>query len=244
MIRAMLILLVSFFGVGLGPATEHPCAEGKRVSGIIVEGGLGHLFQLEGDPQKYTLSGLHFESRTENVISSGVAVSLIIKNENSDRYGRLAAQAYINNEWLQGQLLQQGKVLADARGLRGTCLAAIRHAERAGETSGAGLWVDGSAKIPAQNLEALAEKTGSLVLIEGQVLSVGNRSRRLYLNFGQKWSEDFTVSVVKKGRGAFKGDIARLVLLKGKSVRVRGILEERQGPLIRLFDEAQIEIID
>lgn len=89
---------------------------------------------------------------------------------------------------------------------------------------------------------------GQFVVITGLVASVGDRKRRLYLNFGQNWEQDFTVSVVKSGRGAFKerkaGALARLQALTGKTVRVRGVLEQRQGPLIRLADEAQIEILE
>ena len=86
--------------------------------------------------------------------------------------------------------------------------------------------------------------SGRIALIQGKVASVGDRKRRLYLNFGQNWSQDFTVSVVKSGSGAFKGNVARLGGLEGKTVRIRGIIEQRQGPLIRLFDESQIEIMD
>ncbi|MEE9314434.1 MAG: hypothetical protein V3V02_07275 [Rhizobiaceae bacterium] len=198
------------------------------------------MFLLDGSKQPYGLAGLH-------MVGGGMptgAITLYVGSQKPDRYGRQLVHAYQDDVWVQGALLNTGKALVYGLGLRDECLTAFHGAEKVAVGAKAGVWAGQELPIAADNLELLSEKVGHFTIIEGKVISVGDRSRRLYLNFGQKWSQDFTISVAKKGKGRYKGDVNRLKVSKNKTVQVRGILEERQGPLIRLFDEAQIIIMD
>ena len=213
------------------------------MTGLVASQSLSTFFQLVGSPQHYGLRGVYLTAKSP--LSGSLELYGTLKNP--DRYSRLTVQAFqgsATRQWVQGQLLREGKALVYAFGENPNCLSAMKLAERLGEKSKTGIWALGNLPWRAQDLGTLSEKLGHFALIEGKVLSVGNRKKRLYLNFGQNWSQDFTVSLVKKGKGAFKGDVERIIGLKGKIIRVRGILEQRQGPLIRLIDEAQIEIIE
>jgi hypothetical protein len=72
------------------------------------------------------------------------------------------------------------------------------------------------------------------------VVSVGNRRTRTYLNFGGRWAEDVTVEIEARDRDRFGGELG-LADLAGWRVRVRGYVEERQGPLIIVRSPMQIE---
>ena len=237
--------------IGLYPtiafSNDRDCAVGDFVQGQLKKSTsrVAGEFTLGESDQVYMLGGLASLAEPFDTIKPGASLTLYSKDGAPDRYGRLTVQAFVDLQWLQGDLLRRGNALSSGLGVGSECQKRMLLAERQAEAAKLGIWGnDPNPNLGADDLESLAEKFGYFVLVKGKVLSVGDRSRRLYLNFGQKWSQDFTVSVVKKGSGAFKGDVARLASLKNKTVRVRGILEERQGPLIRLVDEAQIEILE
>jgi hypothetical protein len=66
----------------------------------------------------------------------------------------------------------------------------------------------------------LAEQ-GRFALVEGRVLSVRESGATIYVNFGRRWTEDFTVTIL-----------------------VRGWIEERGGPWIEATRPEQIEFAD
>jgi hypothetical protein len=51
----------------------------------------------------------------------------------------------------------------------------------------------------------------------------------IYVNFGRRWSEDFTVTVLKRNESNFAAAGLDLKSLEGKRIRVRGWIEERGG---------------
>ena len=51
-------------------------------------------------------------------------------------------------------------------------------------------------------VEVLAGR-GRFTLVEGQVLSVRESGGTIYVNFGRRWSEDFTVTVLKRNERMF-----------------------------------------
>lgn len=163
-----------------------------------------------------------------------------------DRYGRRAVHLVGDGtRWVQADMLAAGRAFALPRpGVSASCRAALRAMEQDGERNTRGVWSGSSPVLPASDLARLYEQRGAFVLVEGKVLSVGDRARRVYLNFGETWSEDFTVSLAKSGRGAFNGDLTRLLAAKGKTLRVRGVLDWSGGPLIRVMDEGQIEFVE
>ena len=92
-------------------------------------------------------------------------------------------------------------------------------------------------------LTALDPFIGGFAIFQGVVVSVGNRRSRTYLNFGGWWAEDVTVEIDGRDREGFGGE-AGLAALAGQRVRVRGFIEEKQGPMTIVRSPMQIERID
>ncbi|MEM1040592.1 MAG: hypothetical protein AAGI12_14110 [Pseudomonadota bacterium] len=246
-------LTVVFAGLLLSPAWSEedgtacylrPGGTAPLVDRLVSIGPAGTLIFPKYD-KPFRLAGITQLRPTDidTVLKVGRSY-LIYPGAESDRYGRIAAQLVGDGTaWVQGALLSRGLALAQGEtGLAAKCLSALQGAERVAEVNKRGHWGDGAFVMSAEDVPKLQERQGQFLLVRGKVLSVGDRKRRVYLNFGQKWNQDFTVSLAKSGRGAFKGDMAAILASKDKTVRVRGVLEWSGGPLIRVVDEGQIEL--
>jgi hypothetical protein len=91
--------------------------------------------------------------------------------------------------------------------------------------------------------DVLAER-GRFALVEGKVVSVRESGATIYVNFGRRWTEDFTVTILKRNERSFAAAGVEPKRLSGRRVRVRGWIEERGGPWIEAARPEQIELID
>ena len=64
------------------------------------------------------------------------------------------------------------------------------------------------------------------------------------MNFGRRWSEDFTVTIAKRNERIVRGAGLDLKALARRTIRVRGWVEERGGPWIEVTRPEQIEVLD
>jgi len=179
---------------------------------------------------------------------AGRPVSLRASKLVTDRYGRIVADALASRDGYPGSaqktLLSQGLARLAALPGEAGCLAELRTAERVGRAAKLGLWGDPRyiAK-PAENLAQLAAERGRFTLVEGKVVSVRESGGTIYVNFGRRWSEDFTVTILKRNERQFIEAGLRPSGLSGRRVMVRGWIEERGGPWIEAMGPEQIEII-
>lgn len=203
----------------------------------------GGTFYLFGFKQRFALADVVIEEIGEVADIPKEKVQLFAADNRVDRYGRLPVHLFQKDQWLQGKLLSKGRALAYPTTAKLACQRALLDAETKNTAKRENYWRDKGVEIRATALDSLSEKLGHFVLVTGLVRSVGDRKRRLYLNFGENWAQDFTVSVAKQGAGKFKGSLNFLTKLKGKHVQVRGVLEDNRGPLIRVINEIQIQII-
>jgi len=108
-----------------------------------------------------------------------------------------------------------------------------------------GLW--GSSYYDLLNADnptdVLAEQ-GRFALVEGRVLSVRESGATIYVNFGRRWTEDFTVTILKRNERNFTAAGLEPKKLAGRQIRVRGWIEERGGPWIEVTRAEQIEFAD
>ena len=63
------------------------------------------------------------------------------------------------------------------------------------------------------------------------------------MNFGRRWSEDFTVTIAKRNERAFSAAGLEPKSLAGRRVRIRGWIEERGGPWVEAARPEQIEVL-
>jgi endonuclease YncB( thermonuclease family) len=165
----------------------------------------------------------------------------------TDRYGRVLGDAVATGTESPSaikSLLVQGFARLAAHTGEPACVAELRAAERAARAAKLGVWGDPRyfPKAADDPAGVLAER-GRFTLVEGKVVSVRESGGTIYMNFGQRWSEDFTVTILKRNERQFTAAGLALRSLAGRRVLVRGWIEERGGPWIEATEPQQIELI-
>jgi endonuclease YncB( thermonuclease family) len=164
-----------------------------------------------------------------------------------DRYGRLLAFAYAGDaqQSLQQALLEQGRARVSARSGGKPCAVALLTIEREARAAHRGLWADPNfAPLQVENLDRLTAERGHFALVEGNVLSVRESGATIYVNFGRRWTRDFTVTILKRQQRAFAAAGVEPKQLEGRRIRVRGWIEQRGVPIIAVKAPEQIELIE
>jgi len=98
--------------------------------------------------------------------------------------------------------------------------------------------------MAAESGAELAAERGRFTLVEGKVWSVCESGGTIYMNFGPRWTEALTVTISKRDEGAFAASGVVPKRLETRRVRVRGWIEERNGPRIEATRAEQIEIAE
>jgi hypothetical protein len=120
----------------------------------------------------------------------------------------------------------------------------LRGVERKARADGLGLWGEPFYVMKeAQYPDDVRTELGRFALVTGKVLSVNESGGLVYLNFGRRWAESFTVTVAKRNQRAFSAAGLDPKTLAGREVEVRGWIEERSGPAIEALLPEQIEIV-
>jgi endonuclease YncB( thermonuclease family) len=164
-----------------------------------------------------------------------------------DRYGRLVAFVFADNsqQSVQQMLLEQGRARVSARIGSKACADLLLTAERAARAAHRGVWADPNfAPLRSENLDRIAAARGQFALVEGKVLSVRESGATIYLNFGRRWTHDFTVTILKRHRRAFATAGIDPKRLEGYPIRVRGWIEQHSGPVIEAAVPEQIELVE
>lgn len=146
--------------------------------------------------------------------------------------------------WLQGYLVLNG--LARVRpNERNPEMATQMYAlEEKARQAKRGMW-DAEEYPQYKILDPLNDTIplNDFAIVEGIVKSVATVRNTTYLNFGQNWREDFTIAINGKLRREFSKTGQNLLSLQGQRVRVRGWVEDYNGPFIRLEDLSLIELL-
>lgn len=155
-----------------------------------------------------------------------------------DRYGRQPVQAVADGIWLQGDLVERGLARVDPS-VGGACAATLYTLEQSARLHHAGLWAD-----PAYAVRSPTEaQPGQFQLIEGRVLTATKKDGRVFLNFGADWKTDFTVTIAPADMRRFRHAHIDPMMLAGRRVRVRGIVERYHGPEIVLAGPEGLEVL-
>jgi endonuclease YncB( thermonuclease family) len=179
---------------------------------------------------------------------AGNEVVLRRAKDAADRYGRLLADAVVMRDGAAASvaktMIAQGLARVAARPGAAACMAELRAAERAARAAKLGLWGD-PRYFPkaAEDAPGIAAERGRFTLVEGKVVSVRESGGTIYVNFGRRWSEDFTVTVLKRNERQFAAAGLEPRSLTGRRVMVRGWIEERGGPWIEAVGPEQIEVL-
>lgn len=216
------------------------------VDGRTVILGDGREIRLAGIEVPSGAPGLAAQAALRGLLSSS---AIVLKNPSfSDRYGRLVAPIFVLQEGVEQSvalaMLAAGHAFV-APGTDVACGAEYFAAERTARRAKLGLWSDPYYEImSADSPEAVSARRGRFALVDGKVVSVRESGGTIYVNFGRRWSEDFTVTLSKRNERSFVDAGIEPKKLEGRRVRVRGWVEEHGGPWIEALHPAQIEIVN
>ena len=168
-----------------------------------------------------------------------------------DRYGRRLAHVYVRQAdgegeglWLQAELVASGaaRVITHADNRYET--ARLLALEADARESRRGIWQAVEAAVRDTHPDGLAQHVGSVQLVEGRVVEATRlRSGRVYLNFGADYRTDFTVMIAAEDEPAFLSAGLDPLSLETRRIRVRGWVEDENGPMIRIDHPERIEIL-
>ncbi len=168
--------------------------------------------------------------------------------EEIDRYERALAHVFVvtpeGEIWAQQQMVAQGMARVYSFPDNRACLDQLFAAEGRARLAGLGIWSDPYYSVRAADRPAdLLERAGHYELVEGRVLLADQSGGRLYLNFGRFWKEDFTAVIEARALRLFAGAGIDPLALEGALVRIRGWVDDRDGPRIEVTHPEQIEVL-
>lgn len=220
--------------VPMGAAT----VRGATAAGIALEDG-----------RTVRLAGLDAHTGEQTALPAGSAVVLkrVGAAPQTDRYGRLVAHVFTVEDgaerWLQADLVRRGLARV-ARVGDAACARVLLSEEEKARSAQLGLWSEPVYVITkAEDVADLLRSRGRFALVEGKVLSVRESGGTIYVNFGRRWTEDFTVTIAKRNERAFTAAGLQPKSLAGRNVRIRGWIEERGGPWVEAARPEQIEVV-
>ncbi len=219
---------------------------GTATVSAVLDGGTLML----DDGRELRLAGIEIAAGSRDALqalAAGQKLRLEKLGPEQDRYGRLVAFAFPGESAssLQAALLEEGRARVSARIGARPCAETLLTMERAARQAKRGLWADPNfAPLQAEQLTRLEAERGHFALVEGKVLSVRESGATIYVNFGRRWTKDFTVIILKRQQRTFAGAGLEPKQLEGKRIRVRGWIEQRGGPVVMTEAPEQIELIE
>lgn len=205
-----------------------------KLEGVrLPAGALDHAPQVIADRAFAELSGL----------AKGRELDVRAVYPKEDRYDRVRGQIFTRDGvWLQLELLQKGLARVDILPDRGECYRELYAAEADARRAGLGLWADPAyvSRLPEQ----LGPDIGTFQIVVGRVAkAVANQQGGIALDFGQDWRRDFSVLIGTDDVKTFKYMGVDPLNYEGKLIRVRGVVQQMNGPAIAVGNPKQIELL-
>ena len=171
---------------------------------------------------------------------AGKKIRLELVSDKPDRKGRVIALGYNDkDELLQAELLRAGFAWVYTFPDSATLAVKFLPFEKEARAEKRGVWGEKTYKILTP--EETPKHAGEFRLVEGKVLEVAEKRGRWFLNFGADWKTDFTLTIEPRDAKNFTPEMINR--FKGKNVRVRGWLFEKNGPAMELTHPEQVEVI-
>ena len=206
-----------------------------KLAGIEAAGSPGF-----GDSFQATAARGALESRI-----AGRELGLVPVGPAADRYGRRHTQVFLpDGTWLQEALVGLGWARVHPVAGERACVVALLEAERQARAAGLGVWSDRRSGPRRADDPSLSQRSGLYEVVEGRVQSVGHGSYMVFLDFGRNYRRDFTAMIPAPVAERLANAGIPSDSLKGRYVRVRGVIEESGGPAIRIDDPVVLEVLE
>jgi hypothetical protein len=169
------------------------------------------------------------------------------RQSNTTRHDFEKIQAIVEKDslWVQKHLISEGLSWAFPEDdTDGVVLPLLKKDEEDAIKKSTGMW--NTALYGLKNPETVKKYINSYQVVEGRVSFVTEKQSYAYLNFEEDWKTDFTILVDKQLRDDFaeKGQLFDFKkAFEGKILRVRGWVESKNGPAIKITSVGQLDII-
>lgn len=242
--RRRRFLVSAACAAGFPAAAQQEIANARALSGDRFLAG-DQEFQLADviAPSLYTLTqkpSAYFNASRER-LSGLLATGVVIKDVGElSRWGVQPVHAFMGDgRSLQEILCSEGAVRVSPRTENYEFIDRLLTLERKAREAGKGLW-----SLPDYRVYDAASAEGAIgafQLVEGVVARAAVTRSRFYLNFGADYRTDFTAGAVSRTYRRWAKDGLDLAVLEGERVRIRGFVEEINGPSVDLLHPKQIE---
>jgi micrococcal nuclease len=192
---------------------------------------------------------LAHEAKTAlETIALGKTVQLGFGGEERDRYDRVLAHMFVESPdgliWSQQAMVAQGFARVYSFPDNRACLDLLFAAEGKARLAGLGIWRDPYYSIRAADAPGqLLNRVGQYELVEGRVFVAEKVGGRVFLNFGRFYKEDFTATIEAPALRLFADSGIDPLALENAFVRIRGWVDDRDGPRIEVTHPEQIEVL-
>lgn len=250
--RACLAALCGLAAVPVAAAPRAGPAECRaiaaRADALASVGARGELVLASG--ARAVLGSLRWPDapETEKAAADWLAAQrgrplTVVARGEVDRWGRARIDATVDEATdLAGALIAAGLAQVDAGEGDTLCRPALLGVEETARKNGLGLWR--SPPLDAADGPALRAADGRFAVVQGRLRHVGERSSKTYLDFAARGEDGLTVTVSKRTWRRMREHGLSADRLRGRMVRVRGIVEIRRGPTIDVGSPEIIEILD
>ena len=214
-----------------------------------------HLTGLDRHGNPLTASGAEMRLIDLRVADIAAAEALIARERPAyrvladaapDRWGRLPVLGVLDDgRPLAHALIDAGLARVDPGPGTDLCDPALLPREARARAARRGIWAAPENRpLSAHDSEALAARAGESVIVEGRVVSVGERGRATYLDFSRRWQGGFTVIIPEEIWQDLSEKGIDAAYLSGRRIRVRGVMLDWRGPAIELAIAAFIEDLE
>ena len=146
-----------------------------------------------------------------------------------------------DGSWVQGTLVRLGLALVKTSQRTPEMAEPLYALEALAREEKLGIWAENSLILSANEAE---QHLNNFHIVEGKILSAALKKNRVYLNFGSNWRDDFTVSIAPEDKRVFSKAQINPLEWNGKTVRVRGWVEDYNGAYIEIDHPEAVEIIE
>lgn len=202
------------------------------------------------------------EEASRNALAAqltGQTVSLAFLGPRSDRYGRVLAHLFLVTDslttWVEAEHLEAGHARAFAPPGQDGCYAHLLARERTARNAVRGLWGNAAYQVrPADRPGELDRYQATFQIVAGRVAKMGGTRTLVLLDFVNSEASAAPAppnATGSRNRAAFRALWNRSVRsmpggragLADTNLEVRGWIERRRGPEIKILGPSQIEIM-
>lgn len=210
----------------------------------------GKTFKIDNIRVPIQLDSLAIEFLNRYVLNKKMGFYIVGTDpiERSDRFGHTLAHVVTEEgDWIQALMVSRGLAWANgSENSRDLFIPLLKYEDLA-RTQGLGLWKNPDFAI-RDNETILRNTYNSFQVYEGTIRSMSTKGNFVFYNFDKNPKTDFTIIINKEKVLGFRLRTGTHSYtpqeFAGQRIRIRGWVEENNGPMIELLFQEQIEFLD